>query len=159
MASSLKPASVMFLEMFLRSYKDRLPENWLKRATHFYTEFERVQQGAEAWRNGDIRRFGELVFESGHSSIYNYETGSPQLKKLYDIMLDCIGVYGGRFSGAGFKGCCMALINPKYREQIAERVEREYLAAFPELEGKYSTHFCQTADGVAYQQAVQPISA
>jgi galactokinase/galacturonokinase len=63
-------------------------------------------------------------------------------------MLDTHGVYGGRFSGAGFKGCCMALVNPKYREQIAERVEALYLNTFPELTGKFSTHFYQTADGV-----------
>ena len=29
-------------------------------------------------------------------------TGSPELKTLYEIMLKCDGVYGGRFSGAGF---------------------------------------------------------
>jgi galactokinase/galacturonokinase len=31
-------------------YKDRLPENWHKRAEHYFTEFDRVQRGAEAWR-------------------------------------------------------------------------------------------------------------
>ena len=117
-------------------HKDKLPELWRKRATHFYTEFDRVHAGAEAWSLGDIRRFGELIFESGYSSIFNYETGSPYLKKLYDIMRDTTGIYGGRFSGAGFKGCCMALINPMYRESIAEKVEREYLKAFPELNAR-----------------------
>ena len=58
------------------------------------------------------------------------------------------GIYGGRFSGAGFKGCCMALIDPAFEEQIAENVTREYLKVFPELEGKYSVHFCESADGV-----------
>ena len=129
-------------------YKDKLPENWRKRATHFYTEFERVEQGAEAWRRGDLETYGKLCFESGHSSIYNYETGSDELKTLYDIMLRTDGIYGGRFSGAGFKGCCMALIDPAYRESIEEKVTREYLKVFPELEGKYSTHFCCSADGV-----------
>ena len=129
-------------------YKDRLPDAWRKRATHFYTEFERVEQGAEAWRRGDLETYGKLCFESGHSSIYNYETGSDELKTLYDIMLHTDGIYGGRFSGAGFKGCCMALIDPAYRESIEEKVTREYLKVFPQLEGKYSTHFCQSADGV-----------
>lgn len=129
-------------------YKDRLPENWRKRAEHWYTEFERVQKGAEAWRRGDIEEFGRLSFESGHSSIYNWETGSPELIKLYEIMTKTPGIYGGRFSGAGFKGCCMALIDPAYEESIVEKVTREYLAAFPELEGKYSAHICESADGV-----------
>lgn len=129
-------------------YKNRLPENWAKRAEHWYTEFRRVEAGAEAWRRGNIEEFGRLSFESGYSSIHNWETGSPELIKLYEIMTHTDGIYGGRFSGAGFKGCCMALIDPAYRESILEKVEKEYLAAFPALKGKYSAHICNTADGV-----------
>ena len=134
-------------EVYLK-YKDRLPENWRKRAEHWYTEFMRVEAGAEAWRNGDIETFGKLSFESGKSSIYNYETGSPELKKLYEIMTETDGIYGGRFSGAGFKGCCIALIDPSFRESVLEKVSKEYLKAFPDLTGKYSVHITQSADGV-----------
>lgn len=134
-------------EVYLQ-YKDKLPENWRKRAEHWYTEFLRVQKGAEAWRRGDIEEFGRLSFESGYSSIYNYETGSPELKALYEIMTQTDGIYGGRFSGAGFKGCCMALIDPAYEESITQTVTREYLKQFPGLEGKYSVHICRSADGV-----------
>ena len=129
-------------------YKDKLPENWAKRAEHWYTEFFRVQKGAEAWRRGDIEEFGRLSFESGKSSIENWETGSPELKALYEIMTKTEGIYGGRFSGAGFKGCCMALINPDFEDSIVEKVTREYLDIFPHLEGKYSVHICESADGV-----------
>lgn len=129
-------------------YKDKLPENWRKRAEHWYTEFERVQKGVEAWKKGDIDAFGELIFQSGNSSIVNYETGSPELKKLYEIMTTTEGIYGGRFSGAGFKGCCMALIDPAYEKSILEKVEKEYLDAFPNLAGKYSAYICESADGV-----------
>ena len=134
-------------EVYLQ-YADRLPENWRKRAEHWYTEFFRVQKGAEAWRKGDIETYGRLSFESGNSSIYNWETGSPELKTLYEIMTQTDGIYGGRFSGAGFKGCCMALIDPAFEEQIFEKVTKEYLKAFPLLEGKYSAHICSSADGV-----------
>jgi len=130
-------------------HKHRLPNNWRKRAEHWYTEFDRVQKGVEAWRCGDIDEFGRLSFESGRSSIYSWETGSEELKALYEIMLGTDGIYGGRFSGAGFKGCCMALIDPKYRESIKERVTKEYLKKFPLLEEKFSVHFCHSADGVS----------
>ena len=129
-------------------YKNALPESWRKRAEHWYTEFERVQKGAELWRRGDIEGFGALSFESGRSSIYNYETGSPELKTLYEIMLETKGIYGGRFSGAGFKGCCMALIDPDYREEILYNVEKKYLKAFPALEERYTACICQSADGI-----------
>lgn len=135
------------VEVF-RRYKDRLPDTWARRAEHWYTEFERVHLGAEAWRRGDIETFGRLSFESGHSSIYNYETGSPELKALYDIMTCTEGIYGGRFSGAGFKGCCMALIDPSYRESIERKIADEYLREFPALRGKYQFVICKSADGI-----------
>ncbi len=131
-----------------RQYRDRLPENWAKRAEHWYTEFDRVQRGAEAWRRGDLEEYGRLSFESGTSSIYNWETGSPELKTLYDIMTRTDGIYGGRFSGAGFKGCCMALIDPAYAESIEKSVTEKYLKEFPKLEGKYGFYLCDSADGV-----------
>jgi len=136
-------------EVYLR-HKDKLPENWAKRAEHWYTEFFRVQKGAQAWRRGDIEEFGRLSFESGKSSIENWETGSPELKALYEIMTKTEGIYGGRFSGAGFKGCCMALINPDFEQSIVEKVTKEYLAIFPHLEGKYSVHICESADGAQF---------
>lgn len=129
-------------------YKDKLPENWRRRAEHWYTEYQRVEAGADAWRRGDLDTFGKLCFESGYSSIHNWETGSPELIKLYEIMRNTDGIYGGRFSGAGFKGCCMALIDPSFEESVLETVKREYISAFPQLKEKYSAHICLTADGV-----------
>ncbi len=134
-------------EIFVQ-YKDRLPETFAKRAEHWYTENQRVEKGVEAWRNGDIEEYGKLSFESGYSSIHSWETGSPELKTIYDIMLQTDGIYGGRFSGAGFKGCCMALIDPAFEEKIKEKVATEYIKAFPQLENKFSIHICESADGV-----------
>ena len=134
-------------EVFLQ-YKDRLPDPFRLRAEHWYSEFDRVEQGVEAWRRGDIEEFGRLSFESGRSSIELWQTGSPELKTLYEIMTRTDGIYGGRFSGAGFKGCCMALIDPECEDRIVHDVSAAYLAEFPRLEGKYSSHICESADGV-----------
>ncbi len=135
------------VEVF-EKYKDQLPENWKKRATHYYSEIARAEEGAKAWLEGDLKKYGQLVFASGKSSVENYESGCPELIKLYEIMCHTEGIYGGRFSGAGFKGCCMALIDPAYAKSIEEQVEKEYLEAFPHLKGKYMFALCDTADGV-----------
>lgn len=131
-----------------QQFGNQLPLSWHKRAEHFYTEFARAEAGAEAWRNGDLEGYGKLVFESGYSSIHNYESGSPELIKLYELMLQTDGIYGGRYSGAGFKGCCMALIDPSFADSIQQKMEQAYLAEFPDLKGKYSFHLCDSADGV-----------
>ena len=133
-------------------YKEKLPEPWRKRCEHWYTEFKRVEAGAEAWRRGDLETYGRLSFESGLSSIRNWQSGAPEQIRLYEIMRETSGIYGGRFSGAGFKGCCMALIDPQKADGIREEVERKYLTAFPEMKGKYSFHLCESADGIANQQ-------
>jgi len=134
-------------EAFLRREAD-LPQPFRRRARHFYTECGRVRRGVDAWRRGDMAAFGQLVFESGQSSIENYETGSPELIELYRAMREAPGVYGGRFSGAGFRGCCVALVDPARREQAAQFVERRYLDKFPAMKDTYSCHFCGTRDGV-----------
>ena len=134
-------------EVYLR-YRDRLPESWRKRAEHYFTENERVLRGAEAWTRGDIETFGKLVFESGASSIDNYEAGSEEFRVLYRLMRECDGIYGGRFSGAGFRGSCMALVDPGQRDRIAEYITKKYIGEFPGLSDAFSVFFCQTADGV-----------
>ena len=129
-------------------YKSRLPEPWAKRCEHWYTEFERVEAGADAWRRGDIEAYGKLSFQSGWSSIHNWESGAPEQIRLYEIMTRTDGIYGGRFCGAGFKGCCMALIDPSYAEDIKRSVTEAYLESFPAMKGHYDVFICDTADGL-----------
>lgn len=128
-------------------YKHLLPEPWRRRAEHWYTEQERVERAAIAWREGDIETYGSLSFESGMSSIRNWETGCPELKTLYEAMTRTEGIYGGRFSGAGFKGCCIALIDPEYEESVLREVGDAYLKAYPALRGKYQAIVARSADG------------
>ncbi len=129
---------------------ERMPARFRRRAEHFYAECDRVQRGVEAWLRGDIEGFGRLVFESCRSSIDNYECGSEELKALYEIMLATEGIYGGRFSGAGFKGCCIALIDPAYRESIERRVSEEYLSRYPQYRELFEVHFCRTEAGARF---------
>lgn len=130
------------------SFKHRLPESWRLRCEHWYSELSRVEAGAEAWRKGDLNEYGSLCFASGWSSIHNWQSGAPEQIRLYEIMRETDGIYGGRFSGAGFKGCCMALVDPAFAEEIEEKVSRAYLADFPHLAGKYGVFRCRSADGV-----------
>ncbi len=128
------------------TYAHRLDEPLRRRATHFFSEMERVSAGEAAWRAGDLPQFGALMSASGKSSIENYECGCPQLITLYHILRETPGVYGVRFSGAGFRGNCLAFIDPAYSESIAESVARDYPRTHPEIADQYSLHLCQSAD-------------
>jgi len=129
-------------------YKSKLPINYQKRAEHFYSEIDRVKKGIAFYEKGDINSFGKLVTESGESSINNWETGSKEMIDLFNIIKSCDGVYGTRFSGSGFKGSCLAFINPKKIDDVIKEVEELYISKYPKLKEKYSAHICNTADGI-----------
>jgi galactokinase len=126
-----------------QQFSQQLPPTLKRRATHYFGEMERVAEGIQAWQSGDLSRFGRLMSESGESSIKYYECGSPQLITLYELLREIPGVYGVRFSGAGFRGNCIALIDPAAREAVAEAVHRRYPVEHPGEADLYSIHFCQ----------------
>ena len=135
-------------EEIFAAYGERLDAPLARRARHYFGEMARVAAGVAAWQRGDLVELGRLVSESGESSIRWYECGSPQLVTLYEILRETPGVYGTRFSGAGFRGNCIALIDPAARESIAAAIHARYPAAHPDVAGRYSIHFCRS-DGPA----------
>lgn len=150
----LKPLDKTFLrdvpkETFYIT-RDRMPSRFARRAEHFYSEYKRVRKGVTAWETGNLTLFGQLSYDSCESSIQNYECGSEELIAIYNILHQCDGVYGGRFSGAGFKGACVALVDPMKTEQIRSFVTNEYLRMFPEYRETFEIHFCKTDDGARF---------
>ena len=137
-------------EELFEKHEQQMPARFAKRARHFYTECDRVESGVKAWEKGDIKEFGKLIFESCESSMNNYECGSPELIELYKIMRRTDGIYGGRFSGAGFKGACIALVDPTKEDSIREFITKEYLKVFPQYHDSFKVFFCNTSNGVDF---------
>jgi galactokinase len=113
-----------------------LPQAQRRRAAHYFSEQRRVLNGVEAWRQGDLDRFGALMTASGASSIHNYECGTAELITLYELLRDAPGVYGTRFSGGG-------LIEPEAGASVIEAVQRRYKVAHPEAAAEASFHTCR----------------
>lgn len=128
--------------------KSVMPLNWYKRALHYYKENERVLAGIEAWSKGDIKLLGKLVKESGQSSIELYEAGSKLLIDLNDIINTTDGVYGGRFMGGGFNGCCLAIIDPNKLDSIKQSIKERYLKIHPEVSDAFGMFDCFSEDGI-----------
>ena len=127
-----------------------MPARFARRAEHFYSEYRRVRQGVTAWETGNLKLFGKLSFDSCESSIHNYECGSPELIAIYEIMRQLPGVYGGRFSGAGFKGACIALVDPAYKDEIQKVLTEKYLEQFPEYEKTFQVFWVKPDDGARF---------
>lgn len=150
----LKPFDKTFLREVPKTIfdetRDMMPSRFARRAEHFYSEYRRVRQGVTAWETGNLQLFGKLSFDSCESSIHNYECGSPELIAIYKAMRGLEGVYGGRFSGAGFKGAVIALVDPKHKESIEKSVRDTYLAEFPEYENTFKVFWVKSDDGARF---------
>ena len=129
------------------------------RAEHFFTEQARVRAGVEAFERGDMAALGPLMTESGESSIRNFEVGAEAMARLRAILLATEGVTGCRFSGAGFRGFCVALFDTAAAspEEIAPAVLAKYVAEFPEYAGVAHVTLAHSSDGArVLAEAVVP---
>lgn len=63
----------------------------------------------------------------------NLNAGCEPMIQLYEILLRTPGVFGARFSGAGFRGCCLAFVDANRAEAATAFVQREYSNTQPEL--------------------------
>jgi galactokinase len=116
--------------------KMRLSDNLRKRATHFFTEVKRVHAGAKAWYEANLELFGQLMNQSCQSSINNYEVGSDILIELHELISGMDSVYGSRFSGGGYGGCVVALVQRPAAENICARIAKTFITRHPELPSK-----------------------
>lgn len=154
MDAPLKPFDKTFLRDVPKSTyaktKEAMPARFARRAEHFYSEYRRARQGVTAWESGNMKLFGKLSFDSCESSIHNYECGSPELIAIYELLHGMDGVYGGRFSGAGFKGAVIALVDPSKKDEIEKEVTTHYLEQFPEYEHTFKVFWVKPSDGARF---------
>ncbi|CAN6452630.1 unnamed protein product [Victoria cruziana] len=134
-----------------KNYKNKLSAVLARRAEHYFSENRRVTEGLEAWGLGKLEKFGKLVSESGLSSIKNYECGCEPLIQLYETILRAPGVFGARFSGAGFRGCCLAFVAADRADEAATFIKYEYRTLQPQLASQLSDDtavlICDVGDG------------
>jgi galacturonokinase len=138
-------------------HQNRLSGPPARRAAHFFSESARVRRGVVAWQRGDWAEFGQLMTASGDSSIRNYECGCPPLIDLYEILVSCRGVYGARFSGAGFRGCCVAWVAGDAADRVAGEVRDAYARRQPALAAQAAAVVCHSDDGARLLEPEQVI--
>ncbi|MGI4022228.1 MAG: galactokinase [Janthinobacterium lividum] len=97
-----------------------------KRAQHVIEENDRVKEAAEVLENGDLKRFGELLYAS-HASLRDlYEVTGIELDTIVDFCKTQSTVAGGRMTGAGFGGCAIALVEATAFDGFSEKLIQFY---------------------------------
>lgn len=97
----------------LEGARSRLDPVVYRRARHVIGEIERTLQAAEAFRQGDWVRAGQLMYASHASLRDDYEVSCQELDLVVELAQQLgleAGVYGCRMTGGGFGGCAVALV-------------------------------------------------
>jgi len=96
-------------------YTDRLQEaarRGTPAARHLAEEKARVAEGIALLERGEIARFGNRLYDSHASLRDGYRCSHPRLDAFVERCRSLPGVLGARLTGAGWGGCCVALVRP-----------------------------------------------
>jgi galactokinase len=116
-----------------------------KRMKHAFSEQLRVLASELVLQNGDIKAFGELLTASHNSLKDDFEVSCNELDFIVRFLTASEHCAGARMTGAGFGGCCIAVIQNEKIDELCNALCVAYLNKFGFAPNWYA---CQTADGV-----------
>ncbi|MGA2416248.1 MAG: galactokinase [Candidatus Sulfotelmatobacter sp.] len=128
----------------LAQHAHDLPEIIYKRCRHVVEENQRVRDGGDCLRRGDLLGFGELMRASHRSLRDLYQVSCAELDLMVELAEGLPGYYGGRMTGGGFGGCTLNLVDANYAKTFADQISTRYQQA---VDIKPAIYICSAADG------------
>lgn len=117
------------------------------RAKHILTENNRVKMASNALAEGNIEALGQLLLASHQSLDEDYEVAGHELNIIIKYAMKVKECVGARMTGAGFGGCCIALVEKNAVAKFKQYVCKKY---------KENTHYTcdifeiEISDGVGF---------
>ncbi|WP_367583851.1 galactokinase [Aquimarina sp. 2304DJ70-9] len=114
----------------LNEFKDSISTTLFERASYVIEENERVLQASKSLKSGDLKRFGELMYQSHRGLQNQYEVSCEELDFLVDFSENNDQVIGSRMMGGGFGGCTINLIHKDSIDDYLRTVKKAYKNQF-----------------------------
>ncbi|WP_369048467.1 galactokinase [Tenacibaculum sp. UWU-22] len=114
----------------LNKIKSNLDLEDYYKALYVIKENERVKKAAKAIENKDIKKLGNLLFETHDGLKNNYKVSCSELDFLVDKAKETDSVIGARMMGGGFGGCTINIIDKKTKETFIKDVAEAYKNKF-----------------------------
>jgi galactokinase len=124
--------------------QSQMPDNVFRRARHVITDSQRVLDGVDALKAGDVAGFGKLMVAAHASYRDDFEASCDECDLLVSIALELDGCLGARLTGGGFGGCTVNLVEAAQSETFAAELAARYEAA---LGIKPDVYVCEIGDG------------
>tara|TARA_B110000046_G_scaffold183951_1_gene221225 strand:+ start:1583 stop:2704 length:1122 start_codon:yes stop_codon:yes gene_type:complete len=132
----------------IEKYKEKLSVDVLNRASYVSMENSRTKEAAEVIQKGQIKRFGELMYQSHEGLTNKYNVSCDELDFLVDYSKDFDQVIGARMMGGGFGGCTINLIHQDGLKDFISYISEAYQNRF---HIKITPITVATSDGVTIE--------
>jgi len=96
------------------------------RAKHILTENNRVKMASNALADGNIEALGQLLLASHQSLDEDYEVAGHELNTIVKYAMKVKECVGARMTGAGFGGCCIAIVEKNAIAKFKQYVSKKY---------------------------------
>ena len=106
--------------------KNAISNKVYQRCKYVVDEIERVQLAVKDLLAGDIKAFGQKMFETHEGLSKLYEVSCPELDILVNAVKDNPHVLGARMMGGGFGGCTINIINKSEVQATINSVAEVY---------------------------------
>ena len=116
-----------------------------KRTRHAITEQTRVKQSVEALNAGKLIEFGKLMNESHQSLRDDFQVSCAELDFMVAELQKSDACVGARMTGAGFGGCCIALVKTQGVSALSKTLTEAYKLRFNLVPSFYN---CKPSFGV-----------
>ena len=123
----------------LSSYQDQMDPIVYKRCKYAVEENDRVLKACECLNDGNLKAFGDLMYQTHFGLSNDYEVSCPELDFLVELIKNNNAVYGSRMMGGGFGGCTINLIENETIAEVKEFVTKSYREKFGKEPRAYIT--------------------
>jgi galactokinase len=113
----------------LARWGGEMSDNVLRRCRHVITEDDRVLAAVQAFEDGDLARFGELMREAHVSFRDDFEASCPEIDVLVGLADQQEGCFGSRLTGGGFGGCTVNLVAAEKVDEFVAAMRAGYVGA------------------------------
>lgn len=117
-------------QQILYDQKNVLSEKEYNRILYVLQENERVLMATSAIKDGDIQKFGKLMYQSHYGLKDLYEVSCTELDFLVKLTERKDFVYGSRMMGGGFGGCTINIIEEDKIDGFIREVTETYNKEF-----------------------------
>jgi galactokinase len=110
----------------LNDVRNELDETVYNRCSYIIQEKTRVLEAVEALKANNLKRVGELLYETHDGLSKMYEVSCPELDFLVAFSKKYDSVLGARMMGGGFGGCTINLVHEDAIEEFVKAASAAY---------------------------------